>query len=90
MGLNQIINGHLKELLNQESELSEERLKICRECKLYKVDKVLGPICDKNIYWSPITDAIASEPTDGYVNGCGCRLKAKTRIIEARCPLKKW
>lgn len=50
MGLSQIIDGHLKELLNKEKELSNERLKICRDCKLYKVDKVLGPICDKNTY----------------------------------------
>lgn len=90
MGLSQIIDGHLKELLNKEKELSNERLKICRDCKLYKVDKVLGPICDKNTYWNPITNAIALTPTDNYVNGCGCRLNAKTRIPEARCPLKKW
>lgn len=90
MSLGEIINGHLKELLNQEQTLSEKRIQICRECKLFKDDKVLGYICDKNKYYNPITDSLALEPTDGYINGCGCRLRAKSRLQEAKCPLNKW
>lgn len=47
MELDQIISGHIKELLNQEQDLYNERIKICRECKLLTKDKILGEICDK-------------------------------------------
>lgn len=90
MGLDQIISGHVKELLNQEQELFNERIKICRECKLLTKDKILGEICDKYKWINPDTQELSLIQLDGYINGCGCRLMAKTRVPEAHCPLKKW
>ena len=89
MGLNQIVDGHIKELLRQEQDLYESRIKICRECKLVTKDKMFGEICDKNKWINPFTQHLSLEHLDGYINGCGCRMAAKARIAEAHCPLKK-
>lgn len=90
MELTQIIDGHIKELLNKEQELFDERIAICRECKLLTKDKIFGEICDRNKWINPITQHLSLEHLDGYINGCGCRMAAKARIAEAHCPLKKW
>lgn len=90
MGLTQIIDGHVKELLNQEQELYNERIAICKSCKLYTQDRNFGEICDKHKWLNLNTGHISLEQLDGYINGCGCRLKAKTRLKEATCPLNKW
>lgn len=63
-----VINGHLKELLQQNTEMYESRIAICKECDKYELDKIIGARCKE----------------------CGCRLRAKTRIPEATCPLGKW
>lgn len=47
MGMNEIVDGHIKELLNQEQSLYESRIKICRDCKLMTKDRILGEMCDK-------------------------------------------
>jgi hypothetical protein len=90
MGLNQIVDGHIKELLRQEQDLYESRIKICRGCKLMTKDKMFGEMCDKNKWINLSTGHISLVQLDGYVNGCGCRMSAKARIPEARCPLNKW
>ena len=90
MSLTQIIDGHIKELLNQEQALYEERIKICRECKLHTKDNVLGDICDRNKWLNLGTKHLSLTKIDGYINGCGCRLQAKARLPEATCPIKKW
>jgi hypothetical protein len=46
--MKQIIDGHIKELFNQERELYEERMKICNDCALKVDDKILGPVCSRN------------------------------------------
>ena len=63
-----IIDGHLKELLRQNKEMSKERMDICKECPMFYKDELLGDRCKE----------------------CGCRLNAKTRIAEEKCPLNKW
>lgn len=90
MGMVEIIDGHLKELFNQEQALYEQRIEICRNCKIMTKDKVFGEICDKKKWLNPNTGALSLVPIDGYINGCGCRLSAKTRLPDATCPLKKW
>ena len=89
MGMNEIVDGHIKELLNQEQSLYESRIKICRDCKLMTKDRILGEMCDKKKWFNPNTGALSLVRTDGYINGCGCRMSAKARIPEATCPLKK-
>jgi hypothetical protein len=90
MELDQIISGHIKELLNQEQDLFNERIKVCRECKLLTKDRILGEICDKHKWINPKTGELSLIQIDGYINGCNCRIMAKTRVPEAHCPLKKW
>ena len=46
--MKQIVNGHVKELFNREQPLYEQRIKICRECKLMTKDRIFGDICDRN------------------------------------------
>ncbi len=90
MGLSEIIDGHIKELLKQEQLLYDTRITICRNCKLMTKDKVLGEICDRKKWLNLDTGAISLVQVDGYINGCGCRMSAKARIPEATCPLRKW
>jgi len=89
MGLSEIVDGHIKELLNQEQLLYDTRIAVCRDCKLITKDKVLGEICDRKKWFDLNTGAVSLVRIDGYINGCGCRLSAKARIPEATCPLRK-
>lgn len=50
----------------------------------------MGGICNPNLYIHPDTEDVSINPKDGYVKGCGCRLQAKTRLIEAKCIINKW
>jgi hypothetical protein len=84
-----ILEGHIKEVFNSESKLSEERLAICKQCPLYKKTAV-GFICDKYLYLNKETNETAFYPMEGFQNGCGCRLAAKSRLKDAHCPLAKW
>lgn len=87
--LHDIALGHVHELLGQNEEISRIRLKLCRQCGLYSAT-VVGAICDSSKYMNPQTGEISKEYKDGYVNGCGCRLNAKTRLMTTGCPLNKW
>ena len=84
----QIIEGHARELLGLNKELSEERLKICYKCPIYS--SFLGGVCNDKLYLNPNTGDISTEERDGYIEGCGCRLPAKTTLIEEECPAGKW
>ncbi len=85
-----IIDGHLKELLNKEEDLSKQRVNICKSCPLYKIDSILGEICNSKLYLNLETNQVSTYPRKGYYNGCGCRIQAKSRLITAKCPLNKW
>lgn len=89
MGFGDIIGGHFNEALGINSALSESRLKICRKCPLYKMTTV-GPMCNSNMWINLKTGDVSETIKDGYVNGCGCRLEAKTTLVNARCPINKW
>lgn len=68
----------------------EERLKICEKCKLVKIDPTYGPVCDSSKYMNLQTGEISRIPKSGWVRGCGCKLKWKTRDPGSRCVAKKW
>ena len=85
----QIVEGHWKELTNQENDLFATRIKICKECPLY-TETTIGPICDAKKCYNTKTNTKVSLPGDGTVCGCGCRLASKTRIRSASCVLSKW
>lgn len=88
MNIFDIANGHVKELFNLNEELSKNRLKICYSCPIYSPK--LGGVCSSKLYLNPNTGDVSEEPKDGYVRGCSCRLRSKTRIPEARCIAGKW
>lgn len=90
MGLSDIIEGHIKEITNQNVDISQFRMDICRECPLFKVIPVAGPICNNKLYLDIKTGDVSDVPKTGYRKGCGCRLQAKTRLKNAVCPLGKW
>ena len=85
-----IIQGHLNNLFNKEEDLYNERIIICKSCPLYKIDTLLGEVCNSKLYLNIETNKTSTYPRKGYVNGCGCLLKAKTRLKSAKCPLEKW
>ena len=85
-----IIEGHLNELFNKEEDLSKKRIKICKSCLLYKNDILLGEVCNSKLYLNPDNNDTSTYPKKGYYNGCSCRIQAKSRLPEAKCPLNKW
>lgn len=89
MDISDILKGHLNEMSGVNKTVSEQRMQICKECLLYK-ESVVGPICNSKIWVDFKTGDISTLQIDGYVNGCGCRLKAKTTLSHAHCPAKKW
>ena len=84
-----IINGHVNELLKSNTEISEDRLKICKLCPLF-INKWYGMVCNSGLYINPITNETSIEFSKGFIKGCGCRLEAKTRDRGSKCPAKKW
>lgn len=90
MGVSAIIDGHVKEALKQNNSLSERRLAICKTCPIYTETPVLGPVCNSHICYNQKTGEIRQTRGDGFKCGCGCRLRAKTRLDYAKCPIGKW
>lgn len=88
MEIGQIVNGHINELLGLNKDIKQERLKICQMCPLL-LNK-LGGICNSKLWLNPNTGQISTTAKDGYKNGCGCRIQAKTALPNAKCPLGKW
>lgn len=84
-----IIDGHVNEMFNANEELYEERMKVCKECPLYK-ETPIGPICNPKLYIN-ITDktSVIDRSKIGYKSGCGCRLNAKTRLPHGKCIVGK-
>lgn len=90
MSINQIAIGTLKNLFNKDEDLYLERIAICHKCKLYKVDKIFGEVCNSSIYLNPKTNEVSPIEKPGFYHGCGCVLGSKCRVKDAECPLKKW
>lgn len=88
--MKQIVEGFYNRIMNKELELLEYRLNICKNCKLYLEDDILGPMCNRKLYFNPKTNETSIFKKEGFVNGCGCILKAKCRVPEAKCIINKW
>lgn len=88
MNIGNIVTGHVNELLGLNKNISVERLKICKKCPLYSPR--FGGVCNNRLWYNPKTRDISIKEKDGYINGCGCRLLAKTTVVTADCPLSKW
>lgn len=85
-----IIKGTINNLLHRENELYEKRITICKNCALYKIDKVFGEICNPALYINIETGETSKKDQPGFIGGCGCILKSKCRVKEQKCPLKRW
>lgn len=85
-----ILHGHINEVLKKEEDLSQSRLEICKNCPLLKISNAFGPICDSTKYISPDGTNWDVVYHNGWIRGCGCRLKAKTRLNNAHCIINKW
>lgn len=83
-----IVQGHINELLSINTDISAERLNICYQCPLYS--SKLDGICNNKLWLNIQTGDVSTIQKDGYKRGCGCRVKAKTRLVNATCPLGKW
>lgn len=85
-----ILEGHAHEALGNNQDLYEERIKICKECGLYK-ETMMGPICNPKLYIS-VEDktTISNTPKVGFKRGCSCRLSSKCRVKFAKCIVEKW
>lgn len=67
-----------------------ERLAICKHCKLRKIDSKLGEMCDSNKWLNPKTDELSDIKKEGFYNGCGCIIRMKVQDPYNTCPLRKW
>lgn len=83
----QIAQGYTNWALGREDELSAKRLAICRECPLYDADT---DRCSNKRGMNTVTGEIVSLPGENIVMGCGCYMKKKSRVLSAKCVLKKW
>jgi hypothetical protein len=93
MSVKQIIEGHSNEVTKKNQNLYDERMPICEKCPLYKktfLKNYFGPICNSNLYLNPETNKVSYLEKEGTFNGCGCRLEAKVRVQDAKCPAGKW
>lgn len=88
MEVGSIVQGHINAMLGLNKNLSEARLKICKECPIYSTK--LGGICNSKLYLNPDTGDVSTIKKDGYVKGCGCSIPAKTSLVSSECPANKW
>ena len=88
--IEQITEGFYNLLMKKEQELYEDRIAICKTCKIMTDDNIFGPICNSGLYLNPKTNEVITTPAYGFNHGCGCVLSAKARVKEARCPNGKW
>ena len=84
-----VVNGTIKNILNKDDELYQQRISICRKCPLIKQDRIFGEICNPYVYMNSAGE-ISKTPKSGFRHGCGCVLRSKTRVKESSCPLSKW
>ena len=88
MEVKNIIQGHINEVFNINEDISKNRLKICYRCPLYS--NKLGGICNSRLWLNRNTGDVSVIMKSGYIKGCGCRLRSKTRLPNAKCPVDKW
>ena len=88
MEVGQILKGHINEFLGLNKDITKERLKICLACPLYLEE--WGGRCNPKLWMHPQTKDVSVTMKDGYKKGCGCRLIAKTSLLDAVCPCDQW
>lgn len=89
MEIGNIIKGNVNRFFGLNKDISEERLKICKNCPLYQV-RFGEEICNPKLYLNPETNDVSNEKKDGYIKGCGCLLRSKTAASDSHCIADKW
>lgn len=88
MEIGNIVKGHINEALQLNKDISAGRLQICYNCPLYSTK--FGGLCNNRLWLNVETGDVSMVKKAGYQSGCGCRLKAKTSLPNAVCPVGKW
>lgn len=78
----------MENIINVKDDIIKNRLKVCYACPIYSPRA--GGICDGDLYFNPNTGDVSTNPRYGYINGCGCLLKSKVKLMSAQCPASKW
>lgn len=90
MGIKEIMSGTINNVLGKEQNLFDKRITICKECKLFLIDKLFGPVCNHGLFLNPITNTTSKKEESGFYRGCGCILGSKCRSVNSKCPTGKW
>ena len=85
----QIAKGFFNNLMNREVEIHTKRMEYCKACPLLFHDSLFGETCNSELYVKPETGEVSSIDKPGFKNGCGCVIRAKTRVPDAHCPIDK-
>ena len=88
MEIGNIVKGTVNEVLGLNKDISSGRLKICHQCPLYS--NKYGGVCNNRLWLNVETGDVSIVQKKGYQKGCGCRLQAKTTLLNATCPVGKW
>lgn len=83
-----LLGSQTENLFNDDEELAEKRLNICRECPLYLVTS-RGPICNPKLYMNDKGE-VSTSPKSGFKRGCSCQILKKSRLTYGRCNHGKW
>ena len=83
----QIAEGWTNYALGREQELSESRMKICRECPLYNEEK---DTCDGKRCWDKVNQKLVDYPGKNIVCGCNCYMSAASKSRSKKCILDRW
>lgn len=86
--IKQIAEGFFNNLTNRKDDLYKERIDICRACPLYKTDGFFDEECNNDLYINKDNE-VSKVKKKGFIKGCGCALKSKTRVDEAKCIINK-
>ena len=85
----QIVEGTFNNITNRKEDLYSERIAICRQCPIKKDDEIFGEMCNNRRWMNPNTGEVSYIPLDGYVKGCGCKIKLKAKLKTEKCPAGK-
>lgn len=86
MDISDIASGNVKSAFDLQVDLSEQRLRICKQCPLYS----LNGTCNRKLYLNPKNGDVSTMQKSGYKKGCGCIINRKVKQKDAKCPVGKW
>lgn len=88
MEVGKVVQGHINEVLGLNKDIKNIRLNICKKCPLYTPR--FGGMCNNKLWYNVSLGDVSITYKDGYIRGCGCRLQAKTTLVDEKCPAGKW